>query len=121
MATSRLRDLCVDCHDPQSLARFWAAVLGYTILPAPPEATEIAIAPGSAVGGMRLWFQKVPEPKVVKNRVHFDINMPDHQEMARLQHLGARQLQEIRDAAGALQWTIMADPEGNEFCAFFPQ
>jgi predicted enzyme related to lactoylglutathione lyase len=69
---------------------------------------------------MRNTSNKVPEPKVVKNRVHIDINLPDREEMVRLQRLGARVLQEIRDAEGRLRWTIMADPEGNEFCAFLP-
>lgn len=41
--------------------------------------------------------------------------------MERLKELGAAQLREIRDADGTLQWTIMADPEGNEFCAFLPR
>ena len=63
----------------------------------------------------------MPEPKVVKNRVHIDINMPDGAEIARLQRLGARVLQELHDAEGRLRWTIMADPEGNEFCAFLPR
>lgn len=120
MATSRLRDLCVDCRDPHLLARFWSAVLGYTIRPAAPESTDIAIEPDPTAGGMRIWFNQVPEPKVVKNRVHLDINMPDHAEMERLQHLGARVLQGIYDAEGTLKWTIMADPEDNEFCAFLP-
>jgi predicted enzyme related to lactoylglutathione lyase len=121
MATSRLRDLCVDCRDPHLLAHFWAEVLGYTVRPAAPEATDIAIDPDPAVGGMRIWFLQVPEPKVVKNRVHIDINLPDHGEMERLQRLGARVLQPIHDPDGRVKWTIMADPEGNEFCAFVPQ
>jgi Glyoxalase-like domain len=57
----------------------------------------------------------------VKNRVHVDINLPDRAEMERLQRLGARALREIRDAEGRLLWSIMADPEGNEFCAFLPR
>jgi hypothetical protein len=46
--------------------------------------------------------------------------MPDHLEMDRLQRLGAHVLQALYDAEGKLKWTIMADPEGNEFCAFLP-
>ena len=57
----------------------------------------------------------------MKNRVHIDITLPDAAEMERLQRLGARVLQEIHDASGQLRWTIMADPEGNEFCAFPPR
>ena len=122
MATSRLRDLCFDCADHHRVAHFWAAVLGYTIRPADPEATpDDSIALDPPEGGLRIWCNKVPEPKVVKNRVHIDINMPDGAEMARLQRLGARVLQEIHDAQGRLRWTIMADPEGNEFCAFLPR
>jgi hypothetical protein len=90
----------------------------------PDDATEppdesIALQPPE--GGLRIWCNKVPEPKVSKNRVHIDINLPDKEEMVRLQRLGARVLQEIRDAEGRIRWTIMADPEENEFCAFLPQ
>jgi hypothetical protein len=108
--------------DPQRLAQFWAEVLGYRIRPSNNEDTiddSIAILPTE--GGLRIWFNRVPEPKIGKNRVHIDINMPDRAEMERLQRLGARVLQEIRDAEGRLKWTIMADPEGNEFCAFPPR
>jgi predicted enzyme related to lactoylglutathione lyase len=84
-----------------------------------PLDDSIAIQPTQ--GGLRFWFNKVPEPKVMKNRVHIDINLPDAAEMERLQRLGARVLHEIRDTAGQLRWTVMADPEGNEFCAFLPK
>jgi predicted enzyme related to lactoylglutathione lyase len=121
MATSHLRDICVDCTDNHRVAHFWAEVLGYTIRPAAPATTpDDSIALEPTEGGLRFWFNKVPEPKVVKNRIHIDINLPDTAEMERLQRLGARILQEIRDAAGQLRWTVMADPEGNEFCAFLP-
>ena len=122
MATSRLRDICFDCTDAPRVARFWADVLGYTIRPFEPEDTQdVSIALDPPPGGMRIWCNQVPEPKVVKNRVHIDINLPDAAEMERLQRLGARILEEIRDPAGGLKWTIMADPEGNEFCAFLPR
>jgi predicted enzyme related to lactoylglutathione lyase len=125
VAASRLRDICFDCADPRRVAGFWAEVLGYTLHPADPgdideESVPIEPPPGEG-GGLRIWFNKVPEPKVVKNRVHIDINMPDDAEMQRLQALGARPLQEIRGDDGTLWWTIMADPEGNEFCAFPPR
>ena len=88
MATSRLRDICFDCIDPHRIAHFWAAVLGYTIRPAAPEEPpDHSIALDPPEGGLRIWCNKVPEPKVVKNRVHIDINMPDAAELARLQHL----------------------------------
>lgn len=121
MATSTLRDICFDCTDPHRVARFWADALGYTVRPPDPADTAddpIALAPPN--GGLRLWFNKVPEPKVTKNRVHIDINLPDEGDIGRLLGLGARALREIRDDDGTLWWTIMADPEGNEFCAFPP-
>ena len=122
MATSRLRDICIDCMDPHRIADFWAAVLGYTIRPsAPEEPPDYSIALDPPEGGLRIWCNKVPEPKVVKNRVHIDINMPDAAELARLQRLGARVLHELHDTEGRVKWTVMADPEGNEFCAFPPQ
>jgi predicted enzyme related to lactoylglutathione lyase len=122
MATSHLRDICFDCSDPDRMAHFWAAVLGYTLAPPPREEPhDPSIAIHAPTGGLRIWFNKVPEPKVVKNRVHIDINMPDGAELERLQRLGARILGEIRDAEERLHWTLMADPERNEFCAFPPQ
>jgi len=117
---SRLRDICFDCADHHRVARFWAEVLGYTLRPAAPGEEPDSVAIDSADGSPRMWYSRVPEPKIVKNRVHIDINLPDRGEMDRLHRLGARTLQEIRDAQGRLKWTIMADPEGNEFCAFLP-
>jgi len=108
--------------DPHRIADFWAAVLGYTIRPsAPEEPPDYSIALDPPEGGLRIWCNKVPEPKVVKNRVHIDINMPDAAELARLQRLGARVLHKLHDTEGRVKWTVMADPEGNEFCAFLPQ
>ena len=121
MTTSRLRDICFDCQDHHRVANFWAAVLGYTIRPDPEDTADDSVAIVPTEEGLRIWFNQVPEAKVVKNRVHLDINMPDSAEMERLQRLGARVLQEIRDAEGRLKWTILADPEGNEFCAFPPR
>jgi predicted enzyme related to lactoylglutathione lyase len=121
MPPSRLRDICIDCTDHHRLAQFWAEVLGYTIRPTPPGVADDSIALDPPPGGLRIWCNKVPEPKTVKNRVHLDINLPEATEMERLQRLGARVLQEVRDASGHLRWTVMADPEGNEFCAFLPR
>ncbi|GGW79993.1 hypothetical protein GCM10010503_66840 [Streptomyces lucensis JCM 4490] len=67
--------------------------------------------------GRRLLFQRVPEAKTVKNRLHLDLHPGDGrraEEVARLQALGARVLREVREPSGA--WVLMADPEGNEFC-----
>jgi hypothetical protein len=123
MATSTLRDICIDAQDPMRLARFWAEVLGYTIPPleAGDPGESIVIVPPDGINTSRIWFNAVPEPKTVKNRVHIDINMSDDEEPARLFRLGATAREEIRGEDGTLWWTIMADPEGNEFCAFPPR
>ena len=122
-AIAHLRDLCIDCTDQHRVARFWADVLGYMVRPPDPgEPPDASVALDPPAGGLRIWCNKVPEPKVVKNRVHIDINLLDREGIQRLEGLGARVLREIRDERdGSLWWTIMADPEGNEFCAFLPK
>ncbi|MGA5036232.1 VOC family protein [Streptomyces capoamus] len=67
--------------------------------------------------GRRLLFQRVPEPKTGKNRLHLDLHPgPERRaaEVARLRALGARVVREVKEPAG--QWVLMADPEDNEFC-----
>ncbi len=114
--------ICFDCADQRRVAHFWAEALGYTVRPSDPDDTpDDPVALDPTDDGSRIWFNKVPEPKVAKNRVYIDIDMPDAVELDRLQGLGARVLREIRDDDGTLWWTVMADPEGNEFCAFPPR
>ncbi|MFH0242905.1 VOC family protein [Streptomyces sp. HK10] len=74
--------------------------------------------PESGAGlGRRLLFQRVPEPKTVKNRLHIDVHSgPGRREetVARLEDLGAAVTRRVKEPGG--EWTVMADPEGNEFC-----
>jgi len=105
--------LTIDCADPAALAQFWGKVLsrpvsqGATDENAQVDATDPASGP-------RLFFQRVPEPKTVKNRLHLDL-LTDHydEETERLAGLGARPVNEVK-FPGA-RWTTFADPEGNEF------
>jgi hypothetical protein len=121
MATSHLRDTCFDCADHiASLASGQTSSATRFAYPSQPHTGSLH-CPLSPAGGLHIWCNQVPEPKVVKNRVHIDINLPDAAEMERLQRLGARALREIHDAEGRLRWTIMADSEGYEFCAFLPR
>ncbi|MDV9201856.1 VOC family protein [Streptomyces sp. Wh19] len=67
--------------------------------------------------GRRLLFQRVPEAKTVKNRLHLDVHAgPERREaeVERLVGLGATVLREVAEQGGA--WTVLSDPEGNEFC-----
>ena len=120
---STLKDICFDCADQIKVARFWATVLGYEMSPLdlPDDPTEPVCITPNGNGGTRMWFNQVPEPTNGKNRVHIDINMSSREEMRRLKKLGASMVQEVRGEDGDLWWTVMSDPEGNEFCAFPPR
>ena len=150
---SRTIQVTFDAHDPQALSRFWAQALGYVNPPPPGRALEPGQDPFDAwhaylaeVGvpesewnsasaaeapdgdGPRLFFQRVPEGKVAKNRVHLDVRAAPglegearmaalEAECLRLVALGATRVERHEPAppmtAGHL---VMADPEGNEFC-----
>jgi hypothetical protein len=123
---ARIQDVVFDCAHPASLARFWAAALdSYQVAPYgeaeltrlrgegidDPEDDPTVLVEASPGITPRLWFQLVPESKVVKNRVHLDLRCDDVDvELTRLRELGARVV------AGHQDLTVLADPEGNEFC-----
>lgn len=115
--TIRMQCICVDCHAPGRLATFWADALGWrrthdsadeVVLEPPSGSPEDGVAPD-------LLFLRVPEGKTVKNRLHLDLR-PDDQdaEVARLLALGATHADVGQ--AGDENFTVLADPEGNEFC-----
>lgn len=144
-AMARSMQVTFDCADPASLATFWAEALDYVVQPPPngyhsweaalaafgvPESqwNSRAAAVDPADVGPRLFFQRVPEGKANKNRVHLDIRVaPDlrgEERMAALEaeatrlarHGATRQLR--IEPAGAIEngFLVMADPEDNEFC-----
>jgi hypothetical protein len=136
--------IVIDCANPAQLSRFWAEALGYVLQPPPPgfdsweaylraqqvpepewDAASAVIDPDGR--GPRIYFQRVPEPKSVKNRLHMDVNAggaydtPPAERRARIDAgvewvtaIGARVL-EARDERDEY-FVVMADPEGNEFC-----
>ena len=124
--TSRITELSVDCRDPAALARFWASALDYVVLDEDPDLVEIG-PPGrvddqlladvrSGPVPLTIFFARVPEEKVVKNRLHLDLSPIDtdrDSEVARLEELGARRTDL---APPDSTWVVMLDPEGNEFC-----
>jgi predicted enzyme related to lactoylglutathione lyase len=109
---SRWLGIIVDAHDPARLARWWAEVLGYHITLEEPELVAIA---GDAQSHPGIAFVPVPDAKTIKNRLHIDL-APDDQaaEIERLVDMGARHVD--IGQPGAAGWTVLADPEGNEFC-----
>ena len=143
--TSRTVQITFDCGDPGALCLFWVEALGYQLQPSPPGfdsldafLDSVGVPPeernsrSAAVpvdgDGPRLFFQRVPEGKTAKNRVHLDVRaapgLAGEERMAaleveceRLVAVGAARL-ERREPAPPLShgFIVMADPEGNEFC-----
>ena len=118
--TAGIRTITIDCADPGAVGRFWELLLGW------PLELESDGSQSSAddsfltnpAGGPNLLFQRVPEPKRVKNRVHLDLGPTDRsrdQEVERLLGAGASIVGDHRKPDGT-GWVVMADPEGNEFC-----
>jgi hypothetical protein len=129
-----------DCDDPHRMARFWAGALGYekenhvefvkellddkaipesatTVVDGGIQFADVSACRDPEGAGPRLFFQKVPEGKTAKNRVHLDLHVGAglyEEEAERLEALGARRLW-FSDDRGGPCWT-MADVEGNEFC-----
>ncbi len=133
-----------DAHDPRALGRFWGEVLGYVDQPppdgfatwdafldaqgVPPDERDSAWSVVDPDGvGPRLLFQRVPEGKTAKNRVHLDVNcgggravpLPERRQRvearaAELVERGARRIGQGEEPGGF--WIVMQDPEGNEFC-----
>ena len=143
--TIREVQVTFDCADPGAQAAFWAVALGYQVQPPPPgfdswdaaldawgvpperRNDRSAVVPPEGDDGPRLFFQKVPEGKTSKNRVHLDVRaapgLKDDDRMAaleaeaeRLVGLGATRLERHEASAIGGGHLIMADPEGNEFC-----
>ncbi|SEF23958.1 hypothetical protein SAMN05421837_102496 [Amycolatopsis pretoriensis] len=142
MGTIRQVQITFDCAEPERVARFWCEVLGYEVPPAPTgfatwaefdaslpadrQGAAFACADPSGVGP-RLFFQRVPEGKVVKNRVHVDVRVGTglagqerlaalEAERDRLIALGASHFQTLYADEYNESCIVMQDVEGNEFC-----
>ena len=107
-------EVTLDSTDPDRLATFWAAALGYTKLG--EFGAFWPLAPGDE-GGPPLIIQRVGEAKVGKNRMHLDLHIPDlDTEVARLEDLGAHKITADVICEHEHRWVVMGDPDGNEFC-----
>jgi hypothetical protein len=142
MASVRQVQVTFDCAEPERVGRFWCEVLGYVVPPPPegfagwdefdrslpPERQGSAFACQDPTGvGPRLFFQRVPEGKVVKNRVHLDVRVGTglvgdervaalEAECARLVALGASRVRLMPADGFDESCLVMQDVEGNEFC-----
>jgi len=104
----------IDCADPARLAGFWSEVLGGTVDDRTRTADWISLSGVEGTG--YLSFQRVPEGKTVKNRLHLDLAVDDlGAATARAEALGARRVGAPVDEP-VNRFQVMQDPEGNEFC-----
>jgi hypothetical protein len=118
----RIQCVVVDSHDCERLARFWSQALGWRItyqgevewVIEPPEGDPaVDVAPD-------ILFLKVPDEKVSKNRLHFDLRPTDQAaQVERLIGLGAKRVD--IGQGDDVTWVVLADPEGNEFCVLAPR
>ena len=107
-------ELVLDCEEPKRLAKFWCEALDYRDYYMDPNLAVLVPKEGIA---SPLLLQRVPEPKVGKNRMHLDVVVDDVEpEVQRLQALGARRIDEGVQSFGGTQWVRMCDPDRNEFC-----
>ena len=118
--TSTIKYMTFDCHNPLLLAEFWSAVLEY-------ETENWPVIDGATSkprdGGVpHIAFIKAPGAKTAKNRLHLDIQPVDgamESEVERLVELGATRIDVFNEPSET--WTVMNDPEGNEFCVLKPR
>lgn len=112
--TIAINSLTVDSHDPRAVAAFWSAALDWPVLYDSEDEVMIAPFDERRPGVFPVLFLKNPDDKRVKNRWHFDLAPEDQAaEVARLEGLGARR---AHIGQGEVEWVVMADVEGNEFC-----
>jgi catechol 2,3-dioxygenase-like lactoylglutathione lyase family enzyme len=113
---SRLSEICINCADPDTMAEFWSAAIGY------PETDrdDTGVAIMGASNAPSILFVRTDDvggpPKQGRNRLHLDLSPTDRNqdaEVSRLEALGAKR---IDIGQGTPSWVVMADPEGNEFC-----
>lgn len=105
--------VCTDSARPAEIAAWWAGLVGAQLVPGPDGALRYLSGAAGIAPGVLWKFVPVDDERVVKNRWHWDV----HAEVADLVAAGAVVLRERDDEIG---WTVLADPDGNEFCAFDP-
>ena len=115
----RIQCITIDAHDLKKIASFWAAALDWKITFEDENEISLELLDESPEVGRipDILFIKVPDDKVVKNRLHFDLRPQDQAtEVSRLESLGAKKIEIGQSDYDGTTWVVMADPEGNEFC-----
>ncbi len=127
MASVKQFQVTFDCAEPERVARFWCEALGYVVPPSAEGEDSWSAAMDPSGVGPRLFFQRVPEGKVVKNRLHLDVRAGTglvgeermaalEAECARLVPLGATRVRLLLADEDNESCLVMQDVEGNEFC-----
>ena len=110
-------EICIDSQDPEALAPFWSAALGYGIGDMDSAGDYLDLVPPAGSAAPVVYLQRVPEPKSTKNRLHLDLYTADAQGLvARLETLGATRSGDPMSGSEGGWWQVMTDPAGNEFC-----
>ncbi|TCB97121.1 hypothetical protein E0H26_12560 [Micromonospora zingiberis] len=112
---ARFKDLCLDARDPHVLGGFWARMLDCGLVDTGDGDTRVDRRPGRSTAES-IWVNRVPEPRTGKTRVHLDLRLAQANPTALLD-AGARL---VREPDAEINWWVLADPEGNQFCAFAP-
>jgi hypothetical protein len=110
-AVSTVFALCVDSAEPVELAAWWHALVGGELVPG-PDGSPRWLHGAAGLDGVTWMFVPVDDPRAAKNRMHWDVTCDDVEVLVAA---GARVLRPRDDE---ISWTVLADPEGNEFCAF---
>ena len=111
--TAFIKYVTFDCADPRRLSAFWSEVTGYHPVAAEEDFAALSAPDHRGVRGILFW--RVPEPKAAKSRMHVDLaTKSPEDEIERLVALGATKVERRED--NGTNWTVMLDPEGNEFC-----
>lgn len=114
--SARIGNITFDCNDALALGTFWSNVLGLP-LDQGGSSGYCSIGRADASRSKPAWFfERVPESKTSKNRVHLDLVDSDPDTVQRLVMLGASIVEEHAVEGVEQHWTVMLDPEGNEFC-----
>ena len=114
----QLEQVVIDASDPVGLGRWWAEMLEWVVVNDDPEEFEIRSMPEELPG---LLFARVPEQKTLKDRVHLDLaSQTTEEQSATIERLLAAGASRTDIGQGDVDWEVMSDPEGNEFCVLAP-
>ena len=113
----RIGNIAIDCNDLDAMKAFWMRMTDYKELAG--DESFCFLGDPEHMGWTKLFLQKVPEPRVGKNRLHIDLYVEDREAAAaEVEAVGGRRVGEHEN--GPIRWVVMADPEGNEFCLVQP-